>query len=130
MPLAQEPDVENQQDALLPRSSLNDQPRSSTDDSIPLVLGGAPPRRRHCAPLLCQSIWILVAIVLVLVLVALFVFSPGDGPKTAPLRGWGTANATRTGQIRAGRKPLYNDPFNPDDLTFTEEECDAYFPSL
>ncbi|KDN52678.1 hypothetical protein K437DRAFT_220061 [Tilletiaria anomala UBC 951] len=28
------------------------------------------------------------------------------------------------------KKPEYNDPFNPDDLTFTEEQCDAYFPDL
>lgn len=31
----------------------------------------------------------------------------------------------------SGRTDLsYNTPFNPDDLTMTEDECDAFFPAL
>lgn len=129
MLIANEPDVESQQDPLLPRTSLNEQPPCNPDESVPLVRGGVPARR-------LRPIWALVAVAVVLVLVlgaTLFGFLPGEAPSAPPaaLRGgWSTANATYTGQIRLGRKPRYHDPFNPDDLTFTEEQCDAYFPDL
>lgn len=44
-------------------------------------------------------------------------------------RGWGyTIKEGET--ITLARTPHYDDLFNPDDLTFTEEQCDAYFPGL
>lgn len=44
-------------------------------------------------------------------------------------KGWGYT-VPEDARIHAAHKPQYDDPFNPDDLTFTQEECEAYFPGL
>ncbi len=44
-------------------------------------------------------------------------------------QGWGYS-VDKGATIELARKPHYDDAFNPDDLTFTEEQCDAYFPGL
>lgn len=76
-----------------------------------------------------------VAVVVIVLLIILVTGAPSSS--AARLRaklkgaaqGWGYTIAPDA-RIHAATAPKYDDPFNPDDLTFTEEECDAYFPAL
>lgn len=77
------------------------------------------------------------AAVAVLVLFLLLLASASRSVSASRLReklkgaaqGWGYTVAPDA-RIFSHTKPRYDDPFNPDDLTFTEQECDAYFPGL